>query len=85
MIGRILDTKPDSDPYLQSLVNAFWIIEKGAHENGTIPVSEIEAYCRLFDVQEVEDFVQLIYSMNVPVIEYKNKQTEKALNKNRKK
>jgi len=72
MIDRILDSKPDTDPYLQNLINSFWIVEKGANENGTIPVSEIEAYCRLFNIDdEIEDFVYLIYEANSVVQEWK--------------
>lgn len=81
MPSPALDDRPVMDTYTTSMVNAYRYIQKGCTEQGTIPVSEIHSYYKMFkkDMCETKrDFILLIDQMNLPLMELIEEEKEKA-------
>ena len=69
---QALAEKPEVYEDLQPVLRAFGVLSASrplhAGPNmavaGAIPLAEIQAYCVLFQVREVEDFIHLIHAMD---------------------
>lgn len=72
IIPQALTDKPDVFEDLEPVLRAFGVLSasRPLHAGptlavaGPIPLTEIQAYCALFDMRETEDFIHLIRAMD---------------------
>lgn len=60
-----LDERPELDPELFDIWEGFWRLSNSRHHGATgfpqpISISELAAYCQIFNVGDVDDFVFFI-------------------------
>lgn len=64
---QALQNKPDYPSEHGEYLEAFDLLSRGRRQGfgvGFIPLSEIEVYCRMFDVVDVELFVRVIVELD---------------------
>lgn len=75
---QALENKPEIYDYLQYYIEAFYELSLSRTDAFSyIPFSEIQAYCILFDVGDIEEFVRYIKKMDIFVVNL-NSEKEKA-------
>lgn len=73
--------KPEYPEAYDEYIQAFYLLSNSRQIGmavGAIPLTEIEAYCRMFDVFDIELFVALITSMDMAFMTHMNKKRDRA-------
>lgn len=68
-----LANEPDLDPALESYIEAFWILSPGRNIGsgiGGIPLTEIEAFCRMYGVELIARFVRFIRALDAEYLAF---------------
>lgn len=69
-----MQRKPYLPGELHSYVIAFGILTRSRQVGfaiGPVAITEIEAYCRMFEVDDIEMFIRLITAMDVAYLKFK--------------
>jgi hypothetical protein len=64
--------EPEIYPDLNDITDAFAVLSfsrSNGFNLGFIPLTEIAAYCKMFEVEDLERFIRLIRAMDVTYIE----------------
>lgn len=67
------DDEPDCPEYWQEYLDAFWLLNTSRPVGfglGYIPLSEVEVFCRMFDIADAQGFVIVIRHLDRIYIEY---------------
>jgi hypothetical protein len=70
--------RPHLDPNLGSEVEAFYFLSSGRRGADPIPMTEMEAYARIYGMYDVPRFVALMRRVDVAVLDAASKKTEDA-------
>ena len=76
-----LEDEPEIDERLLPYVEAYAVLNAGRTSGMTanpIPLTEIEAYCRLYEVADISRFVRLIRAMDGAYMGYVADKAKKA-------
>lgn len=66
-------SEPELDEHLLEMLDAFWLLNtsrQNGFDVGYIPLTEIEAFCRMFPVIDVPGFVVIIRHMDRLFVEF---------------
>jgi hypothetical protein len=76
-----LEEEPEIEERLLPYVDAFAVLSAGRTVGmaaNPIPLTEIEAYCRLYQVEDTDRFIRLIRAMDGAYMDYMDHKAEKA-------
>lgn len=76
-IPEAVSNPPEVDPEHLEYLDAFWMLSNSRNLGfdccGFIQLTQIEAFCRMFDVSDVETLVSIVQHLDRLFVDFQNK------------